>query len=56
MDEKPKPLILNAMSWALERWNDMLDEDESFDWYERGFNIDGAQEVVGMRWFQRKTF
>jgi hypothetical protein len=51
-DEKPRPLMLNAMSWALERWNDSLDEDESFDWYERGFNIDGAQEIVDMPWFQ----
>src|SRR6266568_3541238 len=51
-NEKPKPLILNAISWGLERWNDTLDEDESFEWYERGFNIDGAQDLVGMPWFQ----
>jgi hypothetical protein len=52
LDEKPKPIILNAISWGLERWNDMLDEDESLDWYERGFNIEGAQELVDMPWFQ----
>jgi hypothetical protein len=51
-EEKPKPLMLNAISWGLERWNDMLDEDESFEWYERGFNIEGALELVGMPWFQ----
>lgn len=52
LDEKPKPLMLNAISWGLERWNDMLDEDESFEWYERGFNFEGAQELVDMPWFQ----
>ncbi|OGA56418.1 MAG: hypothetical protein A3F74_26350 [Betaproteobacteria bacterium RIFCSPLOWO2_12_FULL_62_58] len=50
--ERPKPLMLNAISWGLERWNGMLDEDESFEWYERGFNIEGAQDLVGMPWFQ----
>ena len=44
--------MLNAMSWALERWNDMLEEDESLDWHDRGFNINGAKELVGMPWFQ----
>ena len=51
-DERPKPLMLDAISWALERWNDMLNEDEQFEWYERGFNIDGAQDLVAMPWFQ----
>ena len=50
--QKPKPITLNAMSWALERWSNMLDEDESFDWHDRGFNISGAEELVGMPWFQ----
>lgn len=51
-DEKPKPLMLDAISWALERWNNMLDDDEQFEWYERGFNIEGAQDLVAMPWFQ----
>jgi len=51
-DDKPKSLMLNAISWGLERWNDMLEEDESFEWYERGFNIEGAQDLVAMPWFQ----
>jgi hypothetical protein len=50
--EKPRPRMFEAMSFALERWDNMLDEDESFDWYDRGFNIHGAQEIVGMPWFQ----
>lgn len=52
IDGKPKPLMLNAISWGLERWNDMLEEDESSEWYERGFNIEGAQDLVAMPWFQ----
>jgi hypothetical protein len=51
-DEKPEPLMLDAISWALERWNDALDEDEQCEWYERGFNIEGAQDLVAMQWFQ----
>ena len=51
-DDKAKPLRLDAISWALERWNDMLDEDEQFEWYDRGFDIDGAQAIVAMPWFQ----
>ena len=51
-DEKPKPLMLDAINWALERWSDMLDEDEQFEWYERGFDIEGAQDLVAMPWFQ----
>lgn len=50
--DKPKPLMLNAISWGLERWYNMLEEDESSEWYERGFNIEGAQELVAMPWFQ----
>ena len=51
-DDKPKPLMLNAISWGLERWNDMLEEDESFEWHKRGFNIEGAQDLVAMHWFR----
>ena len=51
-DEKPKPLMLDAINWALERWSDMLDEDEQFEWCERGFDIEGAQDLVAMPWFQ----
>jgi hypothetical protein len=50
-EEKSKSSMLNAISWSLERWN-IIDEDERFDWYERGFDIDGAQELVAMPWFR----
>ena len=50
-DDNPKPRMLDAISWALERWNDMLEEDESIEWYERGFDIEGAQNMVAMPWF-----
>ena len=50
-DDKPGTTRLSAVSWGLERWYDMLDEDELFEWLDRGFNIEGAQEVVAMPWF-----
>lgn len=52
VDERPSFLLLEAINWGLERWVDMLDEDESTDWYERGFDIKGALELVNMPWFQ----
>ena len=51
-DDKPKPLMRNAIRLGLDRWNDILEKDESFEWYERGFNIEGAQDLVAMPWFQ----
>ena len=49
--ETGRPMMFEAISWGLERWN-MMDEDERWDWYERGFDIDGAQELVAMPWFR----
>jgi len=55
-DKKPKPLKLNAMSRCIELLIDRLDDDESsewsFEWYKRGFDIKGAQELIGMPWFE----
>ena len=51
-DDKPKALLFNAISWGLERWYDNLEEDESSEWYERGFDIEGAQDLVAMPWFK----
>ena len=50
-EDMPRTTILSAISWGLERWYDMLDEDELFEWSDRGFSIEGAQEVVAMPWF-----
>lgn len=51
-DGRPTPRMLNAISWALERWSGMLDEDEAFDWRARGFDIEGAEAIVAAPWFQ----
>ncbi len=51
-NRKPDGFTRNAISWALGRWSNMLDEDEEISWYDRGFNISGASELVGMPWFQ----
>jgi len=50
--EEPKPRILSAISWGLERWSNMLEEDELLEWLERGFDIEEAQRVVEMAWFR----
>lgn len=50
-DDEPRPSKLSAISWGLERWSDMLDEDELYEWVDRGFDIQGAQEIVAMPWF-----
>ena len=52
IDEKSSFMMWEAINWGLERWNDGLDEDESNDWFERGFNIEGALELVNMPWFK----
>ena len=49
--DKPRTTMLRAVSWGLERWCDMLDEDELFEWLDRGFDIEGAQEISAMPWF-----
>lgn len=51
-EESESAPLLSAVSWALERWNDMLDQDERFEWIERGFDINGAQEMAAMPWFR----
>jgi len=51
-NRKPNHFRRNAISWALERWSDTMDEDDEVSWYDRGFNILGASELVGMPWFQ----
>jgi hypothetical protein len=50
--ERPSPQTHSAISWGLERWNDMLEDGERFEWLERGFNIEAAQSLVEMPWFQ----
>ena len=50
-DDKPRLGKLDAISWGLERWSDMLDKDELFEWLDSGFDIEGAQEIVAMPWF-----
>ncbi|WP_372824993.1 hypothetical protein [Polaromonas sp.] len=56
-DANPKPYRLQALAFALERWRDSRDNEEGefewmHEWYERGFNIDGAIQVVQTPWFQ----
>jgi hypothetical protein len=52
-NDEPSFSKLSAVSWALERWSDnMLDEDELYEWLDRGFDIEGAQEIVSMPWFR----
>lgn len=55
LDEPPleeESRMFSAISWGLERWSNMLDEDEQFEWLTRGFNIEGARDLVAMPWFQ----
>lgn len=51
-DDKPGSAKGNAISWGLERWSDTLEEQEQFEWLERGFDIDGAMDVIAMPWFE----
>lgn len=52
-DDRPRHLMLSAISWGIERWSDsLLDEDERLEWRERGFDIEGAIGLVSMPWFQ----
>ena len=52
IDDRPSFQKWDAINWGLERWNDMLDEDEHIEWRERGFDIKGAVDLVNMPWFK----
>ena len=43
--------IASAVSWGMERWIDMVSEDEKQEWIERGFDLDGAFDLVSEPWF-----
>jgi len=40
----------------MERWIDMLDDGEKEDWLERGFDVDGAFDLVSEPWFLPDTW
>ncbi|MBK8743676.1 hypothetical protein [Propionivibrio sp.] len=44
--------VKEAIAWGLERWGDMLDDDELEDWQSRGFAIDAAIEAIELPWFE----
>src|ERR1044072_4578375 len=44
--------IRSTLAWGVERWIDMVDDDEKEDWLSRGFDLDSAFEVVQLPWFQ----
>lgn len=48
----PRPSVQEAITWGLERWRDILDDDELEDWARRGFEIKPAIEAVELPWFQ----
>ena len=50
--QHPTQSIKEAIAWGLERWRDMLDDDELDDWLSRGFAIDSAIETVELPWFE----
>ena len=50
--EHPRRSVQEAITWGLERWRDMLDDDELEDWASRGFAIEPAIEAVELPWFQ----
>lgn len=43
--------IGSAVSWGMERWIDMVPDDERRNWLERGFDLDGAFDLVSEPWF-----
>jgi hypothetical protein len=51
-EEKRGAPILSALTWGVERWVDMVDEDEKEDWSSRGFDLDSACDVVQLPWFR----
>jgi hypothetical protein len=44
--------VRSAIAWGLERWLEMLDQDELNDWASRGFAIETAFESIDIPWFQ----
>lgn len=50
--QHPSQSAKSAIGWSLERWRDMLDEEELDDWLSRGFAIDSAIEAVELPWFE----
>lgn len=43
--------IAEAVAWAVERWVSGLDEGELEEWLDRGFDLDGATEILNKRFF-----
>lgn len=48
----PREFVKDAIACSLERWRDMLDEDELSDLLSRGIAIDSAIETVELPWFE----
>jgi hypothetical protein len=48
--------IHNAMTWGLQRWIDMLDQNEEEDWWARGFDLQAARDLCEMPWFKPDTW
>ncbi len=44
--------VANAISWGIERWEQMVDEDEKTEWFERGFDLETAFEFVSFPFFE----
>ncbi|OFZ66059.1 MAG: hypothetical protein A2V79_10640 [Betaproteobacteria bacterium RBG_16_56_24] len=50
--EHPMRSVQEAVAWGLERWRDMLDDEELEDWKSRGFAIESAIETIELPWFE----
>lgn len=50
--QHPSHAVKEAIGWGLERWRDMLDDDELEEWHSRGFAINSAIEAVDLPWFE----
>jgi hypothetical protein len=50
--EHPRHSAQDAIAWGLERWRDMLDDEELEDWRSRGFAIESAIKTVELPWFK----
>lgn len=48
---KNRSPIAEAVAWAVERWVSGLDEGELEEWLDRGFDLDGATEILNKRFF-----
>lgn len=51
-DKLRKTPVANALSWGVERWIDMVDENEKYDWLDRGFDLDAAFDFAQEPLFQ----